>query len=53
MAKYVTINVKIVREFDEHERTEWGAKYLGVLGEAGNERYVLFNDEDIVEEDVK
>jgi hypothetical protein len=49
MAKYATLTVKIVREFDEQERTAWGGKYLAVYGEVGNERYCIVDDEDLVE----
>jgi hypothetical protein len=48
MAEYVTIRVKVVKEFDDLDRTRWGSRYLGQFGENDNPRFVLFDDEDIV-----
>lgn len=53
MAKYVNVRVKIVREFNELERSSWGGKYLAQFGEVGNERYILMDDDDIVDGDIE
>jgi hypothetical protein len=51
MAKYVTIRVKIVREFDDEQRIQWGGRYLGMLGDVDAPQYVVFDDVDVAEGD--
>jgi hypothetical protein len=51
MAKYVHLTVKVVREFDDEQRTQWGGRYLGVLGDVDAPQYVVFDDVDVVEVD--
>lgn len=49
MAKYVLLRVKVVKEFGDINRSNWGAKYFGVFGE-NDERSVLFDADNIVDE---